>query len=284
MCSKALAPAIENIGKMVKSTVLNPLCRALNRQIASVLAQIHRGVYLESGNDADESPAFVQKHLDPVFDLIANNILNKFPPPYSAIIASSIATFTIYTFVSNVSLVRPLVESARMHITQDLADLEMTLEQFVGKSGGGALLLSQIEGGRPYAELRAVRQMLFWSGLEMQSTAATELAKSLLREVWMKDVRPSTVFHYLFSYAPSLLSSPHHTKRMKAEDYVSTLVLLDGSVEAGEDDSWMTTVACCDAYQQRASYTAAGSTVDGDPRVTQIVMALGQELMRRRHS
>jgi hypothetical protein len=102
--------------------------------------------------------------------------------------------------------------------------------------------------------------MLFWSGLEMESTAATDLAKSLLREAWMKDVRPSTVFHYLFSYAPNLLSSPHHTKRMQAEDYVSTLVLLNGSVEAGEDDSWMTIVACCDAYQQRASSVAAGST------------------------
>jgi conserved oligomeric Golgi complex subunit 5 len=98
----------------------------------------------------------------------------------------------------------------------------------------------------------------------------------------MRDVRPSTVFHFLFSYGPSLLSSPHHLKRMKVEEYVSTLVKLDGSVDNGEDDSWMTTMTCCDSYQQRAS--SAGGNLDGDSRVPEILMILGQELMRRRRN
>ena len=276
LCQVALMPAIDMIDRTSKFAVLNPVCRSLNRKIASVLAKMHLGVYLEENYSGDDeaSPAFVQKHLVPVFDLISKNFTSKFPPPYAAIITSTVATYTLYSFVSNASLVRPLGESARLHITQDLADLELMLDQFVGGT------LHQTEGGRPYAELRAVRQMLFWSGLESKTTPATEVAKSLLREGWIKDVRPSTVFQYLFSFAPNLLSSPHHAKRLRAEDYVSScLVLLDGSVESGEDDSWMTTMACCDAYQQRA---AASRVTDGDPRIAEILMALGQELLRRR--
>jgi hypothetical protein len=281
MCQKALAPALLEIEKMVKAIILLPLCRTLNRRIAGVLAKVHLGVYKESGGGVEEdSPAFVQKHLTPAFEMIAENHLSKFPPEYAGVLAARVAAFSIYTFVSNASLVRPIGESARLHITQDLADLEMSLEQFVAKSGGN-VSLSQIENGRPYAELRAVRQLLFWTGLDNKDKSAQEVAKSLLREVWMKDVRPSTVFHYLFSYAPSLLSSPHHAKRMKAEDYVATLVHFEGSVENGEDNSWMTTMTCCDSYQQRAS-SAGSAAADGDSRVAQILLALGSELMRRR--
>ena len=283
ICQRALTPAIDSIDRMVKSTILNPLCRALNRQIATVLAKIHMGVYLESSSDreGEGQPSFVQKNLSAIFDSIAKNFLVKFPPPFSVVVASTVSAFTIYTYISNVCLVRPLEETARLHITQDLADLELVLEQFASKiSGGAGKPLSQIEKGKPYAELRGVRQMLFWTGLESKNATSAEIAKSLLREPWMRDIRPSTVFHYLFSFAPSLLSSPHHAKRMKAEEYVSSLLVqLNGSVDAGEDDAWMITVGCCDDFQQRAS---AGSVGDGDVRVAQLVIALGQELNRQR--
>ena len=67
----------------------------------------------------------------------------------------------------------------------------------------------------------------------------------------MKDLRPSTLFHFLFSLAPALLTSPHHFKRMDAGDYVRTLVKLDGSVDDGEAGAWMTTMTCFDSYLQR---------------------------------
>lgn len=147
---------------------------------------------------------------------------------------------------------------------------------------GWSLSLSQIENGKPYAELRAVRQMLFWDGLSDKNKEATAIAKSMLREAWVKDVRASTVCHYLFSFAPSLLSSPHHMKRMKAEEYVSSLVQMDGNTEDGEASAWLTIMSCCDSYQQRESVERGGQ--DGDPRIARILMALGSELgSRRRH-
>jgi hypothetical protein len=219
----------------------------------------------------------VQKYLSDVFEALAQNHFARFPPEYASMMATRVASFSIYTFVSNALLIRPLGENARLHITQDLADLELALESLLSKYGG---LLSQADGGKAYAELRAVRQMLFWSGLENQNLSSNELTKSLLRESWIKDIRPSTVLHYLFSYAPSLLSSPHHTKRMKAEEYVSTLVSLEGSIESGEDQAWMTIITCCDAFQQRASSTSRG--LDGDVRIPDVLTQLGQELLRRR--
>jgi len=273
LCKEALLPALEAIDKVSFATVVNPAVYAMNREMSLVLGQIHQGVYLSASQD--DTPSFVQKVVAPVLESISKNILSKFPPPYASKMVASFAAYTIYAFVSNISLVRPLEEAARLQITQDLADLEMSLEQFA--SGKGDIKLGQIDGGKPYAELRAVRQMLFWSGLESESSTASDIAKSLLREAWLQDVRPSTIFHYLFSFAPILLSSPHHMKRQSVTEYVGSLIKVNGVVE--EDDAWMTIVSCCDAYQQRASSSASQN---GDPRVAAIVLAFGQELQRRR--
>ena len=277
LCRAALLPALQELDNTVKALILTPLCRALNRRIGTAIAKMHHGTYLEESMDMETS--FVQKHLTNLYDDIADQHLSKLPPEYGTIVASTIATYSIYTFVSNITLIRPLAESARLRVTQDLADFELALEQLVLKAGTSASL-SQVEHGKPYAELRAVRQMLFWTGLDNKKTPATPIAKSMLREVWVKDVRPSTVFHFLFSFAPPLLSSPHHSKRMRPEEYVGTLVQLDGHIDDGEASAWMTTMACCDAYQQRESVDGGGRT--GDRRVAAVLMMLGPELLRRR--
>lgn len=274
ICQAGLDPALLEIEKMVKHSILYPLCRAINRRILGVLAKMHHGVYIDS---EDAAPSFVQKHLTDVLERVGQNLLARFPPEYASLMAARVATFTIYAFVSNAALLRPLGENARLHVTQDLADLELALEQLVVKNGSAQALALVV--GHAYAELRAVRQMLFWTGLENSNASAQDLSKALLREVWMKDVRPSTVLHYLYSFAPSLLSSPHHAKRLKAEDFVATLVKLDGSVNDGEDAAWMTTMGCCDSYQQRTSSVTVN---DGDARIPQTLILLGQELIRRR--
>jgi hypothetical protein len=163
-----------------------------------------------------------------------------------------------------------------------LADFELALEQLVFKAGS-SLSLGQVEQGKPYAELRAVRQMLFWSGLDDKSASAKSLAKALLQEPWVKDVRISTICNFLFAFAPDLLSSPHHSKRMRPEEYVSELVKLDGSIEEGEGIAWTTTMACCDSYQQRESANVSDNE-DGDKRVAALVVTVGHELLRRRRN
>lgn len=280
MCEQALQSGLLEIDKFVQTQILGPLCRALCKRIATTIGRIHHGSYLQESTDPDaEGPLFVQKYLDDLYEKLGEAHLSKLPQKYAAYVASTIATFSIYTFVSNISLIRPLAESTRLHLTQDLADFELSLEQLMVK-GGQSKHLSEVGNGKPYAELRAVRQMLFWTGLDDATKPATSIAKAMSRETWVRHVRPSTVCHYLFSFAPSLLSSPHHMKRMRIEEYVATLVTLEGEIDEGEAGSWMTTMACCDSYQQRESAQQTGPK-DGDPRVVNILMTLGSELLRR---
>jgi len=282
-CRMALLPALREIDSLVKSSILNPLCRSLNRQVSAALAKMHRGTYLKESEDpmSQQQSSFVQIYLADQYDVIAAKYLSQLPNEYAVTVASTVATFSIYSFVSNAALLRPLGEMSRLRLTQDLADFEMALEQLVFK-GGTSLSLSQIANGKPYAELRAVRQLLYWAALEDRTLSPAEVAKGLLRDAWVKDLRPSTLFHFLFSFAPALLTSPHHFKRVDAGEYVSnTLVKLDGSVEDGEASAWMTTMACCDAYQQRESVDG-GDYTDGDRRIGAILMVLGPELLRRR--
>jgi len=282
-CRMALLPALREIDSLVKSSILDPLCRSLNRQVSAALAKMHRGTYLKESEDpmSQQQSSFVQIYLTDQYDAIAAKYLSQLPNEYAVTVASTVATFSIYSFVSNAALLRPLGEMSRLRLTQDLADFEMALEQLVFK-GGTSLSLSQIANGKPYAELRAVRQLLYWAALEDRTLSPAEVAKGLLRDAWVKDLRPSTLFHFLFSFAPALLTSPHHFKRVDAGEYVSnTLVKLDGSVEDGEASAWMTTMACCDAYQQRESVDG-GDYTDGDRRIGAILMVLGPELLRRR--
>lgn len=281
VCRNGLASALHEIDQTAKTMVLYPLARALNRHISSVLWRVGHGVYFEVKDvDAEYSPGFIQSNVTPILESVARLHLARFPSFYASFVADKLAAFSVYTYISVASLLRPFRESSRLHITQDLADLEMALEQLVARTELGSL--NHVDKGKPYAELRAVRQLFYWNGLEGVEIPAQEVARSLNRELWLKDIRSSTLFHYLFSYGPSLLSSPHHAKRMKLEDYVSMLVTLEANVALGEESAWMTVMSCCDMYQQRTASTT--HALDGDPRIAQIVVVVGQEILRRRRS
>jgi conserved oligomeric Golgi complex subunit 5 len=284
MCEQALKPGLLEIDRFVKAQILGPLCRALNARVARSIGRIHYGSYIQESSGADldaEEPSFVQKNLSALYEGIGTVHLAGLPKSFAAAVASTVATFSIYTFVSNVSLMRPLAESTRLHLTQDLADFELLLEQLMAKGGEGKPL-SEISNGKPYAELRAVRNMLFWTGLDDTTKPAATVAKTMLRESWARHVRSSTMFHYLFAFAPPVLSSPHHFRNMRVDEYVGTLVTLDGSVEEGEAGSWVTTLACCDSYLQRES--AQQGSGEGDARIANILMTLGPELLRRQRN
>jgi len=297
---QALLPARKEIDNMVNKLILHPIYRALNKRIVSIMGRMHQeGAYLnqqgssrsnglENAEGANVS-SFVHKHLSGFYDILYGKFLQKLPPPYSFVVGSAVSIFSVYTFVSTASLIRPMGEGAKMQLTQDLADFELVVDQFMTRVGGNASskTLRTIGNGKPYAELRAVRQMLFWTGLEDKTKAAATIAKNLSREVWVRDIRPSSICHYLFAFAPDLLSSPHHWKRLRVEQYVGILVSLDGDTDEGESLDWMTTMACCDSFMQResaqSSFLGEGSEdTKGDPRVAAILMALGPELMQRR--
>jgi conserved oligomeric Golgi complex subunit 5 len=254
----ALRPALATIDATIHAEVIRPVVQQVRQQLHTVLTRPY-------------GPEFVQTHVATALERVTESIFKKFPPAYSSSMANEIAEHTVLTFVTTVSLIRPMSENLRLQITQDLADLELAVQQLVASSSSSGITTTTEAWihSKGYAELRAVRQMLYWTGLEQSSArTAPEIAKSILREVWLSDVRPSTIFHYLFTFAPSALAAPYHVANLSASAYVEQIV-------ANEETTWI--MVCCDRYGQRG---AAAS--DGDSRVAQIVLTLGQELLRRR--
>jgi hypothetical protein len=263
-CTMALRPALATIDATIHAEVIGPVVEQVQQQLHTILAKPY-------------GPEFVQTHVATALERITENVFQKFPPAYASSMANEIAEHTVLTFVTTVSLIRPMSENLRLQITQDLADLELAVQQLVASSSslssGNTTTTEAWIHSKGYAELRAVRQMLYWTGLEQSSAkTAPEIAKLILREVWLSDVRPSTIFHYLFSFAPSALSAPYHVANLSASAYIEQIV-------ANEETTWI--MVCCDRYGQRGAAAAASSS-DGDPRVPQIVLTLGQELLRRR--
>lgn len=258
LCDMALKPACKTIDTAIQISVLRPLLGDLKKQLGTVLTRVVSSSY---------NPSFCQTAITPALETIRNNILKRFPPKYASFVAHELAEFSIRTFVTAATLVRPLDEDVRLHITQDLGDLELALQDLIDEP------LSNAVGA--YSELRACRQMLFWTGLAGSSAPAADIAKSLLTsQPWIRDVRPSTVYHYLISsFGPTLLSSPQHAAKISASDYVTSTV-------AGEDSAWVAVLSCCEMYQQRSSATEVED--GGDARVADIVALVGRELIRRR--
>lgn len=291
-CRAALAPALEHIDSMVQTTSLGPVIRTLTQQLdASVLSKIHQGVYATAAtggvDDHASSSGFISTYVVPAFEAIGANILPKFPPPYASRIAAAVATFFLYGYSSNVCLLRPLTEPTRMQLTEDLANLELTVERFVTNSCNNITTsapLASLDHGRPYAELRALRPLLFWSGLQSRTTAPKDVTAALLHDANLTALRSTTLAHYLLSaYGPQLLSSPHQLQthqNILANEYVTTRLLTWLGALRDEKPAWQLLQQCCDAYQQRAS---AVSTTDGDSRVAAVLLALREEYHRSHH-
>merc|ERR1712238_202162 len=97
------------------------------------------GTYLHQGGmDQSEgnTSSFVQKHLSGFYDSLFTTFLQKLPPPYSIVVGSAVSIFSVYTFVSNASLIRPMGEDVKLQLTQDLADFELVIDQFMTRAGG----------------------------------------------------------------------------------------------------------------------------------------------------
>jgi conserved oligomeric Golgi complex subunit 5 len=189
----ALRPALATIDATIHAEVIRPVVQQVRQQLHTVLTRPY-------------GPEFVQTHVATALERVTESIFKKFPPVYSSSMANEIAEHTVLTFVMTVSLTRPMSENVRQQITQDLADLELPVQQLVASSSSPGITTTTGAWihSKGYAEPRAARQVLYWTGLEQSSArTAPEIAKSILREVWLSDVRPSTIFHYLFTFAPS---------------------------------------------------------------------------------
>lgn len=280
-CKEFFTPALSSIYDTVKKCMLLPLCTSLCRILSRSLSKMHAGAYLEKREDES---SFVERNINPVLENIASIHIAQLPNDYSAFIANRVCRYCINSFVSNVALIRPLEEESRLLVTQDLADIELGLEQFILHCGS-TISLSSIGNGQPYKELRAMRNLLFWDNFRGNEKLSSEICRGLINEPWAMNLRTSTITNFLHSFAPTLLSSPHESKNIKIHEYVEKfLVPVDEYFEddSGETTNWVITAGCCDAFRQRESALSSTNNEIGDKRVPDVLMQLGQELSRRK--
>ena len=74
--------------------------------ISGIIAKMHRGIYLESNgvsgaNTDNTEVSFVRDHLVDIYEGITTNVIFRLPTKCANTIASTVAIFSIYYFVSN---------------------------------------------------------------------------------------------------------------------------------------------------------------------------------------
>eukprot|EP00752_Nemacystus_decipiens_P008545 g7632.t1 len=146
----------------------------------------------------------------------------------------SLAGRILRAYVTHCALIRPLSEGGKARVAQDMATLEIALSPLARVSELGAV----------YQESRAFRTLLFVDDDDDDNDAGDANghgnapgrrgdSRSFLTEACMAHLRPSSVWHYLFSRAPDELSSPHVSRGMSEQAYVSWL-LGGGAAEEGK--------------------------------------------------
>ncbi|KAF1795026.1 Conserved oligomeric Golgi complex subunit 5 [Phytophthora cactorum] len=292
LCTKNLAPCREMIGDL-KYAFLGYYLQALAVLLENIFAKMHEESFgdqsavarVAASGGAPRSSGGVRlaqstsgskymQEFSSAFAIILEEHLRRLPIAVFA--TKCLADFVerlISVFIRHASLLRPLTESGKLRLANDMAQLELRLEHIVPLRNVGTA----------YEELRAFRHMIFLENSE------------ILRDSTIDKIRPSNVWHHLTSRAPPELQLPHQMKRWTASKYIewldtraaisqssspsttppsssgksSTLSLSWKELPLGypclkdyrlglqaEKQAWKEITKCLDAYSQRVSASA----------------------------
>ncbi|RLN78150.1 hypothetical protein BBJ28_00007987 [Nothophytophthora sp. Chile5] len=292
LCAKELTPCREMIADL-EYALLGYYLQALATLLEGIFAKMHDESFGDQTNasaapasgDGPRSGSFRSSHgtggskfmqeFSNAFAVILEEHLRRLPIAEFA--TKCLADFVerlISVFIRHASLLRPLTESGKLRLANDMAQLELRLEHVLPLRNLGTV----------YEELRAFRHMIFLEKGE------------ILRDSTIDKIRPSNVWHHLTSRAPAELQLPHQMKHWTASKYIdwldtrvalgahassssSTLPPSNGKASAvsfswrelplgypclknprlalhAEKEAWKEVVKCLDAYTQRVSATA----------------------------
>jgi hypothetical protein len=256
---------------------------------------------MSSTSDDNEPSVYLSKFLD-YLEKINGTYIAKWPKKCFFVnkAKSELAQRLTRSFVSHIALLRPVGQTGRTMLTQDMALFEMSLPPLL--EGGSDL-------GRSGAELHAFKQVLF---LEDDTEPLTKHITKVLtfdtslscRQISTPNkntktndsvLRPSTLLHHALARTdtPATLSSPTEELRIKHQHLVEWLVagtplpasskylayapprsplVAQLSVDSGahrEAHAWAAFSHCLDTYSQRRSSAKEkedeqGGRVNGD--------------------
>jgi len=205
---ETLLPAIDNIRRAYDSLV-EPVMTMIRRELGAIIAKLHRmdlGNNLDPDSNIGRSSSYM-KDLADKLSFIKSEILSKYNLGESGYAwVTFIVTFVIRTFVLHASIARPLGESGKLQLTNDMTELEFALSSFmagnpIGKHSGSLEAI-----GEDYRSLRAMRPLLF---LDNGMLASPEHTAGL---------PPLVVLHHILVRSP--LPLPHELHGWQEAEYI----------------------------------------------------------------
>ncbi|KAL1665907.1 Golgi transport complex subunit 5-domain-containing protein [Schizophyllum commune] len=202
----ALRPSIENM-KRTYERVVDPLLAAIRRELAAIIARVHRFDFGRAQDPMSGGGAsFYMKDLVEKLAFVKGEILSKFNVEDKPLWMLALAKYAIKVFVLHISIVKPLGESGKLQLTSDMAELEFGLSAFMsdGTSSKRGVHLENI--GDEYRMLRAMRPLLFLENAQLASPMYTT------------GLPPLIVLHHILVRSPVPL--PHTLHGWQEAEYV----------------------------------------------------------------
>ncbi|KAI4519196.1 hypothetical protein K525DRAFT_362909 [Schizophyllum commune Loenen D] len=202
----ALRPSIENM-KRTYERVVDPLLAAIRRELAAIIARVHRFDFGRAQDPMSGGGASLyMKDLVEKLAFVKGEILSKFSVEDKPLWMLALAKYAIKVFVLHISIVKPLGESGKLQLTSDMAELEFGLSAFMsdGTSSKRGVHLENI--GDEYRMLRAMRPLLFLENAQLASP------------VYTTGLPPLIVLHHILVRSPVPL--PHTLHGWQEAEYV----------------------------------------------------------------
>ena len=187
---RALGPASKCVDELSRQ-IMSPYVLSASKQLDLTILGMHSETFSDKNTSTETSSFYIRRVCSSI------SILKKYFQCFTSNYTSGmireikimLCRHVICNFVRHASLIRPLSETGKLRLTQDMTQLELSLSQIVSDTSSL---------GWVYEELRAFRQLLF-----LETNAAAQLPRHELSKF-----RPSTFSHHLIGRGPVELEHP----------------------------------------------------------------------------
>eukprot|EP01117_Protostelium_nocturnum_P020411 TRINITY_DN9165_c0_g1_i2.p1 TRINITY_DN9165_c0_g1~~TRINITY_DN9165_c0_g1_i2.p1 ORF type:complete len:748 (-),score=194.71 TRINITY_DN9165_c0_g1_i2:48-2291(-) len=208
-------------------SIINPLFSKLTNHLEQSILAIHK-------EDFDDSSVSKQvQTCSPYIKNIQTQIYNVYTHYISKLTngvwlkqkLNQLGQRLLKYFLRHATLIRPLGESGKLKLTADMAQFELAV----------ATIQPLNTLGSAYQELRALRSFVFKELDQIPNCSEKDI------------LPPSSVFHHLFSRAPSSLLLPHQLHKWNIAQYS------DWMDQHTENQIWNLLKECLDSYASQVN-------------------------------
>ena len=199
---------------------MSPYILSASKQLDLAISGMHSETFSDNNTNTGTSSFYIRRVCNSIS--ILKKYFQSFTSNYTSEMIGEmkiiLCRHVICNFVRHASLIRPLSETGKLRLTQDMTQLELSLAQIVTDTSSL---------GWVYEELRAFRQLLF-----LETDAVAQLPRHELSKF-----RPSTFSHHLIGRGPVELEHPIDTvKESDLKGYTKWILDTARAVQNMDED------------------------------------------------